>query len=105
MGRFPIKARHIRFWSTAGLAYTSTRFLDEDFDGESDDLTDMALNDLYVILGGGADIYLGDHFFITFFTLFHWNVTPVTVKDYELQANETFSWYRISAYLGSGWAF
>jgi hypothetical protein len=107
LGKYPIALGNFTIWPAAGILYSMTLSADFDNDGEADDLSDYDINDLYLSVGAGADIDITSQIYVTITALFHWNLTPNPVKDWEETSgfDETYTGYIINAYVGAGYKF
>lgn len=104
LGKYPIPLGSVNIWPTAGILYSMTISQDFNGDGVADDLSDLAINDLYVSAGCGLDVSVTNNIFVTGSALFSWNLTPNPSTE-EMPPEITITWYRIMAYLGMGYKF
>jgi hypothetical protein len=107
LGKYPIALGSVTVWPAAGILYSMTLSINTDGDEDPDDLADHDINDIFLSAGGGVDIDITSQIYVTLCALFHWNLTPNPIADYEKDEDytETFTNYIISAYVGGGYKF
>jgi hypothetical protein len=105
LGKYPIALGAVKVWPTAGIMYSMLLSMDSDGDGTADDLTDADMNDIYLVGGVGLDFDLTKQLFLTGSALFNYNLTPITVVDYELADDESWTTWQLAVRLGVGFKF
>jgi len=78
LGKYPIDLGGVIIWPAAGIRYALCLAYDIDGDGEDDLTDDDALNDLFALIGVGADITAGPVV-----------VSPSLIFGYNLTSNPT----------------
>ncbi|MBN1525179.1 MAG: hypothetical protein JW904_11885 [Spirochaetales bacterium] len=103
--KYSFKAGFLEIWPTLGYMYNWFLAADINGDGIEENLSGTELNDYFLILGCGFDIFIGSNFFISIVPLFYWDLTAVQQKDYEPNDNESFIMPMLNAQFCLGWRF
>jgi hypothetical protein len=102
LGKYPIDLGTFVVWPAAGFLYTITINLDNDGDGEADDLSHMEINDIYLSAGAGVDVTITPDLFATGSVIFNYNLTP-NRTDHEPSEGYTWSSWMVRIFLGAGY--
>lgn len=107
LGKYPIDlASNIKLWPTAGVMYSMLLSMDMNGDGTADDLTNVDMNDFYIVGGCGLDAFITEQLYFTAAALFNWNLTPIQVKDYTAPPSpqtESVTQWAFNAEVGIGY--
>jgi hypothetical protein len=103
LGKYPINLLPLKLWPALGIRYAlALSYLLEGVDLLS--ASNQALSDWYIVVGGGADINLGGHFFLTIESLYARNLTanPATTAP---PSGSTITGSDLQTSVGIGYRF